>query len=179
MGNQSLELARLMAVYSYETKIKNCYTIGTDMGATPITAYNAFFKGEQMGLFTVVRNKKGQLDKLEVSDEQYASIANSHDMFGENIASLADTIVEYVSNINTLEKDIELGELNAVITGNPASPVPPAVMFAALRLATERHLTDYTIADSKDKKSSYRFLTLKGNEVHKWGKKQLERNKKK
>lgn len=83
-----LELARQMAVFSYIDGTKNVGSIAQLSGLSGLIVTNAVFAGEKAGLFTVKRDKHKTIEKIEVSDEQFAEIVVTRGNFGEAVDNL-------------------------------------------------------------------------------------------
>jgi len=159
----SEQLARQMAVFSYVTKTKNVGSIAQSVGLSPLQITNAVFVGERMGLFTVVRDKKKTIDKIEVSDEQYADIALIPANFGEAVENLVASILDFVSNRNSVERDVEEGSVMML------ARVPDVVWTVASELVKNSGLVHvYEYADQLDKESVYTYFTLPENKDKLW-----------
>lgn len=171
----SLELARQLAIYSYNTKTKDVNSIAEAAGFPPIYLITAIYEGGDKGLFTVKQDKKGLLEKIEVSDEQYEDIAISElSIYGEEFKDIAEKAIEAISWVNKEEKDLNKDVLQAWFH---VSPFVWENLMVYLLHSGRIHA--YTITDSKDKKSTYTFLTLPENKRNLWGHKQFLSSKKK
>lgn len=172
MQTTSLQLARQIAVYSYKNKVKAINGEGglaASVGLPPIFIINALYAGEKAELFTVVR-KKGGIEKINVTDEQYESIAKIASNFGDDVEVIVRHAEELVVNFNSVEEDIVRDQLALFFGG-----VPPVVFEAAMECLPNEGIVTYDITDSLDKKSVYTFLTHADNLEHKWGLKQLKK----
>lgn len=159
----SEQLARQMAVYSYVTKTKSVGSIAEHTGLSPLQVTNAVFAGERLGLFTVKRDKKQTIEKIEVSDEQYGDIALVAPNFGEGVENLVNSAIEFVANRNGVERDVEEGTIAFL------ARVPDVMLVAALELLKSSEMVyNYQYADSLDKKSIYTFYTLPENKDKLW-----------
>ena len=167
----SLQLARVMAVYSYDTgtkKLNGVEGIAAKTGVTPLLVINAVNKGEQQGLFTVKRTKGG-IDSISVSSDQFDSIAPIASNFGEELFDYCEAVLEFVQNANSRESDISRDQLDLW------SGVSPAAFNTALRILIDGgSLAQYQLGAKNDSKTSYKFLTLPENLGKKWGSKQLK-----
>lgn len=159
----SAQLARQLAVYSVITKTKNVGSIAQMTGLSGLIVTNAVFEGERLGLFTVKRDKKQTIEKIEVTDEQYADIAMVKGNFGDAVDNLVNEIVAFVRNRNGVERDVEEYSLQ-LLSRSPE--VMFSVAIAVVKELPEIHWYDY--ADPQDPESVYTFLTLSGNEKNKW-----------
>jgi len=170
----SEQLARQMAVYSYVTKTKNVTSIAQAVGLTPLQITNAVFAGERLDLFTVKRDKKQVIEKIEVSDRQYAEIALTPYNFGEAVANLVESIYEFVVNRNSVEHDVEEGSVIAL------SRTPDVMITVALEvLKNSKRVYVYDYGDPLDKESIYTFFTLPENKDKAWCHKDFRTTKKK
>jgi hypothetical protein len=152
-----------MAVYSFISKTKKVSSIADATGLSPLQVTNAVFAGERMNLFTVVRDKKQTIDKIEVSDEQYADIALTSGNFGEGVDNVVGHIYEFIRNRNGVERDVEEGTLVFL------ARVPDAMITVALEIVKYHGLVHtYQYADSLDKKSVYTYYTLVENKDKLW-----------
>lgn len=159
----SEQLARQMAVYSVLSKTKNVAALAQAIGLSPLQVTNAVFEGERLDLFTVVRDKKLTIEKIEVSTEQFDAIAMLPSNFGEGVANVAEHIVEFVKNRNSVERDVE--ETTAMMLAR----VPDAMFAVALEVAKQSGaIESYPVVDPLDKDSTYNYLTLPGNKDKKW-----------
>lgn len=158
-----LELARQMAVFSYIDGTKNVGSIAQLSGLSGLIVTNAVFAGEKAGLFTVKRDKHKTIEKIEVSDEQFAEIVVTRGNFGEAVDNLLDEIVTFVNDRNSVERDAELYSLQLL------ARAPELMFFVAVEIfKTLEGYTTYDFADPKDKKSVYTFLTRTENVDKKW-----------
>lgn len=169
----SLELARQLAIYSYNTKTKDVSSIAEAAGFPPIYLITAIYEGGDKGLFTVKQDKKGFLEKIEVSDEQYADLAVGSPIYGEEFNEIAEKAIEAITWVNKEEKDLNKDTLQAWIHVSPF--VWENLM---VYLIESGRIHTYTITDSKDKKSTYTFLTRIENKDKLWGHKQFKKSKK-
>lgn len=167
----STELARLIAVYSYNNNVKSINGeggIAAALGLPALAIINALYAGERYDIFSVKRKKDG-FDKIAVSDEQFATIIKNEYSFGTQFIDLYKAIEELIRNVNSREGDLNRDQL-LLWTGG----VSPAVFDTVLYILVEKgDIVSYDITDSKDKHSTYTFLTLAENAGKKWGLKQL------
>jgi hypothetical protein len=159
----SEQLARQMAVFSYVTKTKNVGSIAQLVGLSPLQITNAVFAGDRLGLFTVVRDKKKTIDKIEVSDKQYDEIALVPSNFGEAVENLVESIYEFVRNRNSVERDVEEGSVMML------ARVPDVMWTVASEIVKSSGvIRTYEYADALDKKSIYTYFTLPENKDKLW-----------
>lgn len=167
----SSELARLIAVYSYNSGVKSINGEGglaAAVGLPPLAIINALHFGEKNGVFSVKRNKGG-FDKVLVSDEQFASLIISKYSFGTQFIELVNSFEELVLNLNSHEQDVVRDQL-LLWTGG----VSTAVFDTAIHTLTNSgEYVTYDITDKNDKKSTYTFITHAENADKRWGLKQL------
>ena len=169
----SEQLARQMAVYSVISKTKNVSAIADAVGLSPLQVTNAVFAGEELGLFTVKRDKKQTIDKIEVSDEQYASIALTPSNFGEAVENLYGQIAEFIVNRNGVERDVE--ETTILMLAR----VPDVMVTVALELIKSDSLFyTYEHTDPLDKKSVYTYYTKTQFKDKKWSNKDFKKKAK-
>lgn len=167
----STQLARMIVVYSHVSKTKSINGtngIAEALGMSPLMTINALNRGEKLGLFTIKRKKDG-MDSIQFTDEQYDSIVLDPSNFGEDFLDFCEAIIEAVQNANSHENDMSRDQL---MLWSGASPFLFTV--AAHVLVESGTLAEYSITDSKDKKTSYSFLSLPENASKKWGKKQFK-----
>ena len=157
------QLARQMAVYSVVSKVKKVSSIADTTGLSPLQVTNAVFAGERLGLFTVKRDKKQTIDKIEVSDEQYADIVLVGSNFGEGVENVVEHIIEFIANRNGVERDVEESTVMFL------ARVPDAMITVALEVVknSDRVYT-YQYTDPLDKDSTYTYFTLPENKDKKW-----------
>lgn len=166
----STQLARAIAVYSYKTGTKSVNGpegIASSVGLASLMVINAINKGEKEGFFSVKR-KKGGIDSISVSSDQYDGVALVPSSFGEEIFDFCEAILESVTNANSRENDLSRDQ---ILYWSGASPFMFTVTMEIL-LASGA-LAQYSIADKNDSKTIYEFLTLPENVDKRWGSKQL------
>lgn len=159
----STELARQMAVYSYVTKTKKVSSIADMTGLSPLQVTNAVFSGERLNLFTVKRDKRLTIDKIDVLSGQYHSIALVGSNFGEAVENLSEQIIEFISNRNSVHRDVEEGTLLFL------ARVPDVMFTVALEVVkASKRVHVYQYSDPLDKKSIYTYYTLTENKDNGW-----------
>jgi len=164
----SLQLARLIAVYSKVTKTKDANSIAGAIGLAPLYIINAYYEGEKSGLFTLKRDKTG-IKSVNVSAEQYDSIALTPSNFGEDFVEISNSIVELMTHLNARKSDLSRDQL---MLWSGASPF---MMETVLHVAVESEvLAQYEIKDKNDQKSVYKFITLFENREERFGKSQFK-----
>lgn len=166
----SEQLARQIAVYSVLSKTKKVSSIAEAIGLSPLQVTNAIFAGEKHGFFTVKRDKRQTIDKIEVSTEQFDDIALIPSNFGEAVENLCGQIVEFVENRNAVERDVE--ETTVIMLAR----VPDVMITVALEVVKNSgavHVYQYT--DPLDKDSVYTYLTLPENKDKGWHKKDFKK----
>lgn len=159
----SEQLARQMAVYSHVTKTKNVGSIAQMVGLSPLQITNAVFAGERLGLFTVKRDKKQTIDKIEVTDEQYNEIALVPSNFGEAVENLVESIYDFVRNRNSVERDVEEGSVMSL------ARTPDVMWTVAAEIVRNSGIVHvYEYADPLDIKSVYTYFTMPENKDKLW-----------
>jgi hypothetical protein len=152
------QIANEMLIASHLLKTNNVSRIAEGLGYRPILIINALYRARESGKLTY--------------DKKKDIITASEDVEIENLA-VTEGMNELIEQIEVLaqflageEKDMSIPEMQLLLGGTPELHIKLAV-YASPRLTT------YEIADPKDKKSVYTFVTLKENAAHKWGQKQF------
>lgn len=138
-------------------------TIASEIGYRPMLIITALYKGTEDGKFayhkksdTITQGEDIDVDNLLVT---------------EAMRELIDMIEQFIYFQNTKEEtDMTTDELMMLIGG-----VPDLHLKMAVHLS--KKLSTYEIADPKDKKSVYTFITLTENVDKKWGTKQFNAKK--
>lgn len=142
----------------------NVSRIAADLGYQPMLLINALFAGEEAGKFVWVRKK----DILKVSsDLEIFDLAIT-----EGIAESREQIEIFITNQNSIEKDIVFEEIQGFL------PMLPE-MHVRIALKTSKLLDSYELTDPADKESTYTFWSLKENVDKRWGTKQFDPKKSK
>lgn len=138
-------------------------TIAQEIGYRPMLIITALYKGTEDGKFTY--NKK----RDTITQGEGVDVDNL--LVTEAMRELIDMINQFMHYQNTKEEtDMTIDELAMLIGG-----IPDLHLKMAVRLS--KKLSTYEIADPKDKKSVYTFITLTENLDKKWGKKQFNAKK--
>lgn len=168
------QLARQIAVYSVIAKTKNVAAIAQNVGLSALQITNAIFAGERLGLFTVKRDKRDVIEKIDVTTEQFDSIALTPGNFGEAVENLVRHMLEFVENRNSLQHDVEEYSLISLAR---VPDVMSTVAVEVLKASGTVHV--YPFADPLDAESVYTYYTLPANKDQKWCRKDFKTTVKK
>lgn len=153
-------IANEIILASLELHTNNISKIATELGYQPILIMNGLFAGEKAGKF--VYDKKHDLIKNISEDLIIDQLSIT-----EGLTESMEQIELFMEAENSIEVDLTIDEIRKFI------PMFPELhMRIALRV--NRKLVTYDLADPKDAKSVYTFITLKENADKLWGKKQFD-----
>lgn len=162
-------LAQLMLLWQIRDEVEPVepVTLGAlahELMYPPLFIINAMDLGVSQGFL-----------KHDYESDKMTVLKESSDTFmGNEVRDLMNSIEDKVRYENNREQDISLGLLQQWCVGVR----PSAAELALRRLCLDGVLVEYTLTDPKDKKSSYQFYTLAGNESKQWGLKQFKSEKK-
>lgn len=157
------QIANELIIASQIKHTNSVSALATDLGYQPILIMNALYAGEKAGKFSYIQKKDiiiiGEdvnVDSLDITD---------------GLRDSREQVEIFFANLNDHEKDMWVDELHH----NFISALPELHLQIAIH--TSKKLATYELADPKDKKSKYTFITLKENLDKQWGKKQFDTSK--
>jgi hypothetical protein len=142
----------------------NVSRIAEEIGYRPLLIITALYRGVEQG--KLVYNKKQDTIQIQEGVE-VDSLALT-----EAMTELIDLVEQFMVYMNAEEKDMSLEELQMLLAGVP-------ILHIKIAAHMSQKLTTYELAQPKDKKSVYTFITLKENVDNQWGKKQFDATKSK
>lgn len=157
-------IANELVIASLVKHTNNVSALASELGYKPLLIMNALYDGDRSGKFKYDSKKDIITIDSEVEAEKLAVT--------ESLSDLREQIEQFIYNINLLEKDMSIEEMQMFLPGTP-------VLHIKMCIYTSEKLTTYDLADKKDKKSVYTFVTLKENADKQYGKKQFKTNGKK
>lgn len=132
----------------------NVTKIAEEIGYKPLIIMNALWSGDTNGKFKYNKKK----DNITLSPDLEPELLSVSEAMNE----LIDQLELFTTFRNKEERDETVGDIVAFLGGTPELHIKIAV-FAS------KKLTSYTLADPKDKKSKYTFVTLKENADKQFG----------
>lgn len=157
-------IANEILISGHILRTNNVSRIAEQLGYRPLLILTALYRG--------TKSKKLIYDKKTDTIIQGDDIDLPNLQTTESIAELRELVEEFMVYTNDNETDITTDELLMFIGGLPE-------LHIKIILFTSKKLTTYEVADPKDKKSVYTFITLKENLDKQWGKKQFDAKKSK
>lgn len=149
------ELAVLKAIYPKDSVSE----LAGKLGYPVLLNINALHLGDELGLF---KYHKGE-DKIELADD----VAVESLAVSEIVQRLADEMHDLLVIENAKQGDVDIDTLWSWM----GQVIPDShFLIAAYR---DDRLETYTVTPKNDKKTTYTFVTLKGNARHEWGRKQI------
>lgn len=133
--------------------------IAEHLGFPPLFIINALALGEESDALQRILED----DKIIVAEHAGFD-------YGDDITRLREEIMQLIQAQNAKETDVETGLVARWLTGVR----PLSVELALDAIVKDGQLASYDLADPKDKKSVYTFLTMPENLEHKWGVKQFK-----
>ncbi len=130
------------------------------LGYQPLMIHNAITQGLEDGTVASFKRKNGA---IEFTDKTRQPVTKNNEMMG-------DEIEYFVREANAREWDITIDELQLQLL----TPVDTHIRIA---IYANPKLTTYELADPKQKKSVYTFVTLTDNKDKQFGKKQFKGSK--
>jgi hypothetical protein len=158
------QIANELMLSSMLMHTNNVSRIAEQIGYRPMLIITALYRAGDQGKFTY--NKKQ--DTISISED--VSLGNL--ALTEAMTELTGLMEEFMLYLNREEKDMTVEEMQMLLAGVPDLHIKIAA-YASDKLTT------YELAQPKDKKSVYTFITLKENVDKQWGKKQFDNTKSK
>lgn len=157
IGNELMLASQIMHT-------NNVSRIAEEIGYRPMLIIAALYKAGEQGKFTY--NKKQ--DTMQIQE----GVELDNLSLTEAMTELIDLIEQFMVYMNAEEKDMSIEELQMLLAGVP-------ILHIKIAAHMSKKLTTYELAQPKDKKSVYTFITLKENAEKQWGKKQFDASKSK
>jgi hypothetical protein len=158
------QIANELMLASMLMHTNNVSRIAEEIGYRPLLIITALYRGVEQG--KLVYNKKQDTIQIQEGVE-VDSLALT-----EAMTELIDLVEQFMVYMNAEEKDMSLEELQMLLAGVP-------ILHIKIAAHMSQKLTTYELAQPKDKKSVYTFITLKENVDKQWGKKQFDATKSK
>ena len=137
----------------------NVSRIASELGYRPMLIITALYRGVEVGKITYDEKR----DTIQISEDvEVEKLAVT-----EGTQELLDYTEEFMRYLNAREKDMTIDELRMLLGGIPDLHIRIVVFIST-------KLTSYELADLKDKKSIYTFITLTENVDEKFGLKQFK-----
>jgi len=156
-------IANEMLIAKEVMKTNSVDTIAAQLGYSPMLIINALYQGERDGKLTYNRKQK-TFAATEGTD--IAALAPGEEFLIAGDFNVGEELEQLVRNLNSEQTDISAEELMGWLG---ISDVRVKMMaFINPRLAM------YDLADLKDRKSIYTFITLKENADKRWGETQFK-----
>ena len=158
------QIANEMLIAGRILHTNNVSTIAEELGYRPMLIITALYKAAETGKFTY--DKKS--DTITIGED----IDLNNLQVTEATSELVELVEQFVTYLNTEEKDMTLEELMMLLGGVP-------ILHLKMVAFVSKKLTSYDFTDPKDKKSVYTFITLNENAEKQWGSKQFDAKKSK
>ena len=158
------QIANELMIASQLMHTNNVSRIAEQIGYRPMLIITALYRAGEQGKFTY--NEKQ--DTMQICE----GVELDDLALTEAMTELIDLIEQFMFYLNAKEKDMSIEELQMLLAGVPDLHIKIAAHMS-------KKLTTYELAQPKDKKSVYTFITLKENVDKQWGKKQFDNTKSK
>ncbi len=158
------QIANEVMIASMLMHTNNVSRIAEQIGYRPMLIITALYRAGELGKFTY--NKKQ--DTIQISED----VDLDNLAVTEAMTELVDLMEQFMTYLNAEEKDMSIEELVMLLGGVPDLHIKIAAHVS-------KRLTTYELAQPKDKKSVYTFITLKENVEKQFGKKQFDATKSK
>jgi hypothetical protein len=161
-------IANEMLIAKEVMKTNSVDTVAAQLGYSPMLIVNALYQGERDGKLAYNRKQK-TFTAAEGTEVSALSLGEEFTTAGD--FNIGAELAQLIANLNSEETDMSAEELMGWLGISDVRVKMLAFVNSKLAM--------YDLADLKDRKSVYTFITLKENVDKRWGEKQFVQKGKK